>query len=454
MFRRILFNNFWLVYQFSQRLRKYFTTPGLIILSAIIFAGIFGIDTRKTLSFQIFSLLLALLFFSILLGFYFRGKFSIKRILPEYATVNTLMNYQLVLYNNTDQKQVDLKITEILKNPVPTFNEFRQVTGSETKRNFFDEFVGYPRWLELIRKKRGAFIKEKLIEMIPAGQQIKVNMELKPVRRGYVDFDQTIISRPDPTNLFNSCKYVKNEDKLLILPKRYKIPSFSIPGHRKYQPGGINLAGSVGDSQEFISLRDYRPGDPLKNIHWRSLAKLKKPVVKEFQDEYFMRTGLVLDTFAKDVPTNIFEEAISIAASFASNHQQNDNVMDLMFIGDKSYHASSGRNVGHTLQMLEILASVQPCNNKSFSHLTGLVKENLPFMSSVICIFIHWDKQREKLIEEFRYSGIPCLPVLVQDIHNNRDYNEKGQLTGNIDLLTVNTDSIETDIKNITTYFH
>ena len=44
-------------------------------------------------------------------------------------------------------------------------------------------------------------------------------------------------------------------------------------------------------------MRDYRPGDPLRRIHWKSWAKTGRPVVKEYQDEFFVRHGLILDTF-------------------------------------------------------------------------------------------------------------------------------------------------------------
>jgi len=81
---------------------------------------------------------------------------------------------------------------------------------------------------------------------------------------------------------------------------------------------GVALASNVGQSEEFVSLRDYRRGDPLRHIHWRSWAKAGKPVVKEFEDEFFVRHALVLDTFIDDPHSELFEEAVSVAASFAS----------------------------------------------------------------------------------------------------------------------------------------
>ena len=47
----------------------------------------------------------------------------------------------------------------------------------------------------------------------------------------------------------------------------------ALPGAMKYQQGGVAMASSVGQSDEFVSLRDYRPGDPLQRVHWKSFAR-------------------------------------------------------------------------------------------------------------------------------------------------------------------------------------
>jgi hypothetical protein len=74
----------------------------------------------------------------------------------------------------------------------------------------------------------------------------------------------------------------------------------------------------VGDSQEFLQLRDYRPGDPVRRIHWPSTARSGRLVVKETGEEYFARIGLVMDTFTGDDDGAILDAAVSVAASLAA----------------------------------------------------------------------------------------------------------------------------------------
>ena len=89
---------------------------------------------------------------------------------------------------------------------------------------------------------------------------------------------------------------------VLAYPRYYTLDALPLPMGRRYQPGGIPLASHVGDSLEFVGTREYREGDPLRKIHWRSWARLGKPVVKEYQEEYFSRIALVLDTFLPKAP--------------------------------------------------------------------------------------------------------------------------------------------------------
>jgi len=60
-------------------------------------------------------------------------------------------------------------------------------------------------------------------------------------------------------------------------------------------------------------LRDYRQGDAMNQIHWKSFARHGKLIVKEYQDKYFVRIVLVLDANANNLVEELFETAVSVA---------------------------------------------------------------------------------------------------------------------------------------------
>src|SRR5439155_21722587 len=102
-------------------------------------------------------------------------------------------------------------------------------------------------------------------------------VEITPLRRGHLRFKGVTIARLEPLGLVQGLKSIALPQSHLVLPKRYPMAEIRIAGTRKYQPGGVALASTVGDSEEFVSLRDYRAGDPMRRIHWKSFARGGRP---------------------------------------------------------------------------------------------------------------------------------------------------------------------------------
>lgn len=434
MIRRLMFANFKLVYQLSQSMRQRFSSNGILILLIIPVAGVFGFNTRSTLSFQIFSITLIALLTAISYSFFLRGRFFVTRTLPDYGTVGTPLYYSCTIKNKTNKAKKNLILIDNLHAQFPTFDTFKKTKDPlDKKRNRVDRFIGYPRLVNVMQKLRGASIKPIRVDYVAENSETKATMALTPLRRGYFYFDKTKIAQTDPFGLFQAQKTIPLKDKLLILPKLYKSPKLNLHGKRTYQHGGVNQATHVGDSQEFVSLRDYRPGDPLKSIHWRSYAKNNKPIVKEYQDEFFIRNGLILDTFLNNKSDDIFEDAVSIAASFISAQQEHDALLDLMFIGNSAYRFTSGRGLSGKTNLLEVLACIQPTYESNIDELTFLVKQHLRECSALIYILLDLDEPRRKLLNKLSELSIPVKALLLTEEDNIK--NQKDIQSLNVQLI-------------------
>jgi hypothetical protein len=151
----------------------------------------------------------------------------------------------------------------------------------------------------------------------------------------------------------------------------------------------------------------------LRHIHWRSWARVGRPVVKEFQDEFFVRHALVLDTFTDHQESEVFEEAVSVAASFACTLPTQESLLDLLFVGPQSYCFTAGRGVAHVDQMLEILASVHPCSDQPFRALEHLVLGHVEVVSGCICVFLHWDEARRSFVRKLKALGVPVQVLVI-----------------------------------------
>jgi uncharacterized protein (DUF58 family) len=175
----------------------------------------------------------------------------------------------------------------------------------------------------------------------------------------------------------------------------------------------VSLSQSVGDSQEFTALREYRPGDPVRHIHWRSFARLGEPVVKEFQDEFFTRYALVLDTFGDELPEAAFETAVSVAASFVDGMHTQDALLDLLFVEDRTWRLTIGRGLGQESDLLRVLAFVVPRPGDQFARLAHHVLLHGSALSACVLVLLRLDDERRALLRALTAAGVHLLVLVV-----------------------------------------
>ncbi len=435
MFNKFLYKSYRFFYLLETFRRRSFTTSGLFVVFTIIISGVLGIDTTRNTIYQIFCFALFLLLISVIWSLFFKVRCEVKRKLPQFVTVGESFRYKVEIENKKKKFEKDLSIFENPKDPRPTLDELmKSREPDEEKRNIWDRKTLYYRWLWLIRQNQKAWFREIKIPDIAPGNTIGVDIELTPNNRGYIYFNGVIISRPDPFKLFMAFRRLECKQKLLVLPKRYNLPHFDLPGNRKYNSGGVALASAIGNSNEFVSLREYRPGDSVRNIHWKSWAKTGDLIIKEFQDEYFTRHALILDTFHEHPHSRLFEEAVSVASSFACSLETEESILDLMFVGKQAYRFSSGRGLATSEKMLEILSCVQTIDEKNIVQLFPVIEEYVPLLSGSICIFLKWDEKRKKLTEILKTAGVPILIIVITDNRKQCEHTLK-EYTAHVNIV-------------------
>ena len=396
----------WLRYRIPRRL----TSSGLAISGGLVVVAMTGLDTENTIAYQVFALLFFLLLVSLPFLFAFALRFSAVRRLPRFATAGQPFSYAVVLTNLSSKSQTGLTLLENLSDPRPPFEEWLAVQLADEKRARTFRFSDRRR-----NPFRHAAVREVAAPRLPPGQEIETRVELTPLRRGVLRFEGVTLARSDPLGFLSAFASLSLPQSMLVLPRRYPLPALTLPGTTKYQAGGVALASNVGLSEEFVALRDYRRGDPLRHIHWRSWAKAGKPIVKEFEDEFFTRHALILDTFIDDPHSELFEEAVSVAASFACTVLTQESLLDLLFVGPEAYCFTAGRGLAHTDQMLEILASVRACANRPFQTIENLVLNHAASVSGCICVLLAWDDARRDLVEKLKILAVPVLVLVITE---------------------------------------
>lgn len=386
------------------RMTRRFTGAGFLALGTLVTAGALGADTNQTLAYQIFTFLIALLAAAMLAALLLRPEFQVERMLPRMITAGEAFGYRVRVKNLGARAADGLVLIEDLSDARPDFAEFRSAL----------RFPTYRGWWRLALRNQVAHIEDTALPALAPRAEAEVRVQGLAYRRGTLRLDGATVARADPLGLVRALARVVLSNKIVVLPRRYSLPRLALHGARRYQHGGVTLASSVGESEEFMSLRDYRPGDPMQHIHWKSYARSGKPVVKEYQDEFFERHALVLDTFTERGGA-VFEEAVSLAASFACTLDTQESLLDLIFVGTENYCYTAGRGQMQQGSLLEILAGVSANGGREFRRLHDAVLARRDSLSGCVLILLAWDEARQALVRALRQSGLPLRVLLLSE---------------------------------------
>jgi uncharacterized protein (DUF58 family) len=396
-----------------------FTTAGRTLAAVTLAAGVLAVDTTRTVAYQVFALGLALLCCAWVLSLRWRPGFSVVRRLPPLATMALPVQYRIDIDRIRPGSATDLVVQDELTDAFPDVGQFRAARHAPAT-NFFDRRVGYPRWLALLDRNRGARIAPGALGCADARGHAEVRIELVPLRRGWLHFAALRVLRPDPLGLVNAIATTPAPQALLVLPPLHPVPVIETSAGRRHRPEGAQAVPQVGESQEFLQLRDYRPGDPVRRIHWPSTARSGRLVVKETGEEYFSRLGLVLDTFADDDTTALLDAAVSVAASLAAGLRLGDALLDVLFLEKRVVTVTAGRAGGGIDGVLRELALAEPAGAGGFALLADAVRAHAPACSACLHVLLVWDEPRAALVRALHGLGLAQLVLVVNEIPGSR----------------------------------
>jgi len=270
-----------------------------------------------------------------------------------------------------------------------------------------------------------ADLDRNLVPRLAPGESATIPVTLTPKRRGRYQLPDLRAYSTFPFYLGRSGKAAKPVAPLLVLPSFEPLAGITLPVGSRYQPGGIALTSHVGESPEYIGNRDYVSGEPIRRLDFRAWARTGRPVVREYQEEYYCRIALILDTFippgrrAGPAGFEELEAAISLTAAVADSLSGGEYLIDLFAAGPELHVFRSGRHTAHFDDVLDILAGVEPCRTDPFASLGPAVAEELTRISTAVVILLDWSESRRLLLEQVSVSGCRLKTILVAREHRS-----------------------------------
>jgi uncharacterized protein (DUF58 family) len=199
-----------------------------------------------------------------------------------------------------------------------------------------------------------------VLNRLRPGQTSTVTYSVRADLRGRYRMGPLTVRLSDPFGLCEVSRSFAAVDELVVTPVIHRLPGVHMSG--EWIGAGESQARSVAvHGQDDASIREYRQGDDLRKVHWRSTARAGELMVRREEQPWQSRATVVLDTRAiahrGDGLGSSFEWAVSAAASIAVTLGRHGYLVRVVTDAGTDIDAAA---VGGADAMLEYLAEVKP----------------------------------------------------------------------------------------------
>ncbi len=373
-----------------------------ILVSAVML--VFGLATGRTMFYNVFFLLVALILLSYLWA---------------WAGVNWL---RLTRQTRSRRAQVGRPIEETFK---------LRNTGRLPKL-----------WLEVhdasdLPGHRPSHVAND----IPPNTEFAWTTRTLCLERGRYRLGPITLVSSDPFGLFTIRRGLSYTANVVVYPATFRLRSFPMPVGTL--PGGDALRRRTHQvTANAAGVRDYYPGDGFNRIHWPSTARKNRLLVKEFELDPMSDVWIFLDMAAGvhfgerhldpaaiaeqaggrrpveyNLPPSTEEYCVSIAASIAQYLLRIDQAVGLVACGQRWETVQADRGERQVLKILETLAVLRAEGDIPLHEILYRETTGLPRGSTIIIVTPSVSPRWARTARHLASSGLRVVAVLV-DAHS------------------------------------
>jgi len=211
---------------------------------------------------------------------------------------------------------------------------------------------------------------EVYLATVAPGESVVGVYSVAVPRRGLHRFGSVRLESSFPFLFFRKAVEVPTETEILVYPRLGEIARGLLPGGRPRELVVASRTGDRGGRDRFYGLREFRTGENPRLIHWKSSARLARPLVKQMENEETREVWILLDNVTKDPEDDAaldrLELAVSFAATLARDLIEDDYQVGILFAASEFRPVPMRGGETHLHHMLRELALIGPAPEADF----------------------------------------------------------------------------------------
>lgn len=119
---------------------------------------------------------------------------------------------------------------------------------------------------------------------LPPGAHTLIHLHLPSVQRGYLNCEPISLTSQYPIGVFFCwTKQFHSQQRCLVYPQPLDLVPLQVQDHLQGKQQSQSNAGLGGE--DYSGMKNYQPGNRLRDIHWPSLAKTQKLVSIQYENQ-------------------------------------------------------------------------------------------------------------------------------------------------------------------------
>ncbi len=200
---------------------------------------------------------------------------------------------------------------------------------------------------------------------LPPQGWAEISYQICPLQRGCFQFPQVQVHVFSLLGLWkkNLLRPVRSE--IHVFPNFATVMKYSLLAtDQRLTQMGIRRKRRRGEGLEFHQLREYREGDPLRQIDWKASARMRKLIARDYQEERDQRVVFLIDCGrrmrAEDDRLSHFDHTLNAVLLLSHVALRQGDAVGIMTFGGPERWLSPRKSVSSINQILNTLYDLQP----------------------------------------------------------------------------------------------
>ncbi|MEO7715699.1 MAG: DUF58 domain-containing protein [Capsulimonas sp.] len=250
-----------------------------------------------------------------------------------------------------------------------------------------------------------------MILQLNSGERRTVSYKLDLTLRGVYEIGPTVVTSTDPFGFSTFQQTVGTTQELMVLPTPIPTSRLFLDGAAAGQRGDEG-GTQRGGGMDFHGVREYRQGDDLRRVHWRTTARTGELAVTEYTQGSSLQVLLALDLARASYDDtgsgaeSALEYGVKLAATVADNLARHGHRAILLTPDTLEMAQAPSNSAREMPALLEALARAQAVHELSLADMLERFRPLAPAGMTLVTITPVADGALVQAIRHYGAQGV------------------------------------------------